>query len=50
MKRNYNKGKLDLMERGPVWKVKIGIHSGVSENAIQQFEKAKKLKLKVILN
>ena len=50
MKQNDNKGKLDLKERGPVWKVKIGILSGVSNNSIQHYKKAKKLKLKVILN
>ena len=49
MKQNY-KGKLGLKERGPVWKVKIGIHSEVSGNSIRAFEKAKKLKMKVILN
>jgi len=50
MKQNLNKGKLGLKDRGPVWKIKIGIHSGVSENSIQVFEKAKKWKMKVILN
>jgi hypothetical protein len=45
-----NKGKTDLKERGPVWKIKIGIHSSVSGNKIQAFERAKKMKLKVILN
>lgn len=49
MKRK-NKGKTDLKEQGPVWKVKIGIHSSVSENKIEAYEKAKKLKMKVILN
>lgn len=49
MKQNY-KGKTRLKERGPVWKVRIGIRSSVSESKIQVFEKAKKLKMKVILN
>ena len=45
-----NKGKTDLKERGPVWRIKIGIHSSISGNRIKAFEKAKKLKMKVILN
>lgn len=48
--KQKNKGKTDIKERGPVWKVKIGIHSEVSGNSIRAFEKAKKLKMKVILN
>jgi hypothetical protein len=50
MKQNDNKGKVNLKDRGPVWKVKIGIHSSVSEKSIEAFKKAKKLKMKVILN
>lgn len=50
MKDNFSNRKLGLKERGPVWKVKIGIHSGISNNSIQFFEKAKKWKMKVILN
>lgn len=50
MKQNRNKGKLGLKERGPVWEIKIGIHSEVSGNSIQIFEKAKKWKMNVILN
>uniref|UniRef100_UPI0032171E31 hypothetical protein n=1 Tax=uncultured Draconibacterium sp. TaxID=1573823 RepID=UPI0032171E31 len=50
MKQNFNKGKLGLKERGPIWKVKIGIRSGVAENKIEVFEKARKWKVKVILN
>ncbi len=50
MKQNLNNGKLDLKDIGPVWMVKINIHTGVSEKSIQVFEKTKKLKLKVILN
>ncbi len=50
MKQNSNNGKPDLKERGPVWQVKIGIPTGVSEKSIQVFKKTKKLKLKVILN
>ena len=48
--KQKNKGKADLKERGAIWKLKIGIHSSVSENSIQIFKKAKKLKMKVILN
>ena len=50
MKQNFNKGKLGLKDRKAVWNVKIGIHSGISGNSIQVFEKAKKWKMKVILN
>jgi hypothetical protein len=50
MTENFNNGRLGLKERGPVWKIKISIHSGVSDNSIQFFEKDKKLKLKIILN
>jgi hypothetical protein len=50
MEQNFNNGKLGLKEDGPVWTVKIGIHSGVTENKIEVFEKAKKWKMKVILN
>ncbi|MCY1720510.1 hypothetical protein OU798_09170 [Prolixibacteraceae bacterium Z1-6] len=50
MEQNFNKGKLGLKDQGPVWKVKIGIHSGVTENKIEVFDKTKKWKMKVILN
>ena len=50
MKQGFKNGKLELKERGPIWKVKIGIRSEVTENTIQFFERTKKLKLKVILN
>lgn len=50
MKQNFNKGKLGLKDRGPVWKVKIGIQSSISENSIKTFEKRKKWKFNVILN
>lgn len=50
MKQNFNKGKLGLKERGSVWSIKIGIHTGITENKVQVFEKTKKWKIKVILN
>lgn len=50
MKRNSNNEKSGIKEKGPVWKVKIGIRSGVSDSAIEHYKKSKKLKLKVILN
>jgi hypothetical protein len=50
MKKSFNNENSGLKERGPVWKVKIGIRSGVSEKAIEHYKKSKKLKLKVILN
>jgi len=50
MKQNSNNGKPDIKDRGPVWHVKIGIPTGVSEKSIQVFRKSKNLKLKVILN
>lgn len=50
MKQNFNKGKLGLKDQGPVWKVKIGIRSGVTENKIEIFETARRWKVKVILN
>lgn len=50
MKQSFNNEKSGLKERGPVWKVKIGIRTAVSDSTIAYFEKSKKLKLKVILN
>jgi len=45
-----NNDKLEMKERGPVWKPKIGIHSGISENTIMVFRKSKKWKMNIILN
>lgn len=45
-----NSEKLEMKARGPVWKARIGIESGISEKTIQFFRKAKKWKLNVILN
>ncbi|WP_321370904.1 hypothetical protein [uncultured Draconibacterium sp.] len=50
MKENFKNGKQELTETGPVWNVKIDIPSSVSENSIRLYKKARKLKLKVILN
>ena len=50
MKQSFNNEKSGLKEKGPVWKVKIAIRSGVSDKTIEHYKKSKKLKLKVILN
>ncbi|WP_340113541.1 hypothetical protein [Maribellus mangrovi] len=45
-----NNDKLEMKERGPVWKARIGIRSGISENTIHVFRKSKKWKMNIILN
>jgi len=45
-----NNEKLEMRASGPVWKPKIGIHSGITDNTIQLFRKAKRWKLNIILN
>ncbi|WP_163325687.1 hypothetical protein [Draconibacterium mangrovi] len=50
MKDNFKNGKPELQETGAVWNVKIDIPSSVSTNSIRLYKKAKKLKMKVILN
>ncbi len=50
MKHKSNNGKINSKEPVPIWRVKIGIDTAVAENAIHVFEKAKKIKMKIILN
>ncbi len=45
-----NNEKLDMKERGPVWKPKVGIRSGISENTLRVFRTSKKWKMSIILN
>ena len=50
MKQNYNDNRLKLKSRGPVWKAKIAIETGLDGTKINTFEKDKKWKFKIILN
>ena len=50
MNQDVNKNGLRTKEEGPVWKLKIGIHSQLSDNTIKVFKQTKKWKMKVILN
>lgn len=50
MKQKFNKEELGFQEQRSVWEVNIRIHSAVDKNSIQAFEKAKKMKIKIILN
>lgn len=50
MKENFKNGKPELKETGPVWSIKINIPTAVSNDSIRLYKKARRLKLKVILN
>lgn len=50
MKKKTSGNGIRLKDKGAVWKTKVGIISQVTENSIQFFEKAKKWKIKIILN
>jgi len=45
-----NNRKLETKERAPVWRVKIGIHSEISEDRIYVFRELKRWKMDIILN
>ena len=45
-----NNEKLEMKASGPVWKPKIGIHSGFSEDTILFFRKSKRWEINIILN
>jgi len=45
-----NNEKLEMKERGPVWKPDICIRSGISEKTIRVFRTSKSWKMSIILN
>jgi len=45
-----NNRKLETRERGPVWKAKIGLHSGISDKTFIVFRKSKKWETYIYLN
>jgi len=45
-----NNRKLETKDRGPVWRTKIGIYSGIFEDRIFVFRESKKWKMDIILN
>ena len=45
-----NNRKLETKECGPVWRAKIEIRSGISEDRIHVFREVKKWKVNIILN
>ena len=47
---NVNDEGLKLLEDGPVWNIKVGVYSQLSETDVKVLEKPKKWKMKVILN
>lgn len=46
MKQNVNKSELITKTKGPVWKIKIGVHALISERETE----SKPWEVKVILN
>jgi len=50
MKQKGNKGGLVIRERGPVWSVKVGVTTRVSDKVLRKLEETKHWKVKVILN
>lgn len=50
MSQKVNRERLKFKMGSPVWKIKVGVYSQVSEKSIKRLEEAKYWKIKVILN
>ena len=50
MKQNVNKSGLITKIKEPVWKIKVGVHSPISDENKNRKSEAKLWKIKVILN
>ena len=50
MSHNVNRSGLKLKERGPVWKIKVGVYAQLSQKSFEEFIKSKVWEIKVILN